>query len=580
MTDKEGAVISDAKITAKNVDTGLKRTVETDRSGEYIVSELPVGNYEITIERDGFQTATVQNLRVEVSSDREVNVILETGKVEQAVVVEGAIPLVSTTSNQLGQVFDKRQVGILPINGRDFTKLLVINTGATGEPSSVSDSPGSFGLFSVNGNRGRANNYLLDGTDMNDGYRNLPAINEPGVFGTPGTILPLEAVEELGLILNFPPEYGRNSGAIVNIVTKSGTNEFHGSAFEFFRNDKLDARNFFNAKPNPKTAFRNNQFGFSLGGPIIKNRTFFFSNYEGQRERVVLNSLVRVPTAAEFAALGGPTNPIIAGILARNPWPTPNISVPLFDPTPNLSASTPAINDIDTATIKIDHQFSQADQLTGRYYFGQSFQSFPLALLGGNILPGFNTDSPTRVQIGSISYLKVISPTKVNELRFGYNRFKQNFFAQDGDFNPNSIGLNTGVNNPRQFGLPFIAIQNDPLLGSSIASLGANSSIPRGRIATNLQLLDNFSLKLQKHEFKFGYEYRRTFVNGFFDAGYRGRLNFASLADFLAGRPSGGRSAMGDSQRGTFQNSHSAFFQDSYRVRPTVTLNYGVRYDY
>ena len=193
---------------------------------------------------------------------------------------------VETTTNTLGGTITTKAAEDLPINGRDFTKFLVTVPGATGDPSGATDSPGSFGLFSANGNRGRANNYLLDGTDMNDGYRNLPAINEAGVFGTPATILPIEAISEAAILSNFEAEYGRNSGAIVNIVTKSGTNDFHGSLFEFFRNNKLDARNFFNPKPDPQTQFRNNQFGGSIGGPIKRNQTFFYFAYEGQRERV------------------------------------------------------------------------------------------------------------------------------------------------------------------------------------------------------------------------------------------------------------------------------------------------------
>lgn len=580
VTDQAGAVIPGATITSKNSATGLTRNTVTDADGSFVISELPIGIYEITVEKEGFQTSTVKDLRVEVAGERFVEVQLQPGSVSEAILVTGRVPLTDTTTNQLGQIFETETVAALPVNGRDYTKLLVAAPGTTGDPSGLADSPGSFGLFSANGNRGRSNNYLLDGTDMNDGYRNLPAINQGGVFGTPSTILPLEAIAELALILNFPPEFGRNSGAVVNIVTKSGTNELHGSVFEYFRNNALDARNFFNTKPQPQTAFRNNQFGFALGGPIVRNNTFFFVNYEGQRERVGLNSIGRVPSPQEIAALGGPRNPIIAQILARNPWPAPNISVPLFDPSPNLSVTTPALNDIDTFTVKIDHTFTPNDQLTGRYYFANSDQSFPLALLGGNVLPGFNTVTPTRVQIASISYLKILSTNKVNEFRFGYNRFRQGFFAEDGDFDPRSIGLLTGVSNPRDFGLPFIRIRNDPNFGSSLASIGANLSVPRGRISTNWQFIDNFSLKLKAHDIKMGYEFRRTFINSFFDAGYRGRLDFESLADFLAGRLSGGRSATGDSQRGTFQNSHSFFIQDSWKLRSNLTFNYGVRYDY
>ncbi|MBX7219276.1 MAG: carboxypeptidase regulatory-like domain-containing protein [Blastocatellia bacterium] len=580
VSDANGGVISGAKVTVTNTATGLERNTVTLEDGSYTVPELPIGTYEVRVEQTGFQNAKVEKVSVAIAAQQRVDVTLQVSAQSDVVVVSGIVPLVNTTSTVLGNVLENKQIADLPVNGRDYQKLLVVSPGTTGDPSGAADSPGSFGLFSANGNRGRANNYLLDGTDMNDGYRNLPAINQGGVFGVPATILPVEAIQELVVLSNFAPEYGRNSGAIVNIVTKSGTNEFHGTAFEHLRNNYFDARNFFNTKPNQQTALRNNQFGFSLGGPIYKNRTFFFVNYEGQRERVGLNSLARVPDPAELAALGGPKNDIIRQLLARNPWPSPNISVPLFDPSPNVSLTTPAKADSDNFIAKVDHSITANDTISGRYYFGDSNQSFPLAIIGGNVLPGYNTVTPTRVQIVSLSYLKVISNTKVNELRYGYNRYNQGFFAEDRDFDPRSIGLNTGALNPRDFGSPFIRIRNDDRLGSAIAPLGATLSVPRGRIATNNQLLDNFSWKFSKHDLKFGYEFRRTFVNGFFDAGYRGRIDFASLKDFLAGTPSGGRSAFGDSQRGTFQNSHSAYVQDSYRFRPRITLNYGVRYDY
>ncbi len=318
--------------------------------------------------------------------------------------------------------------------------------GAAGDPSGATDSPGSFGLFSANGNRGRSNNYLLDGTDMNDGYRNLPAINEAGVFGTPATILPLEGIQEVAVLSNFEAQYGRNSGSVVNIVTKSGTNDFHVALFEFLRNNKFDARNFFNIDSEPQTQLRNNQFGGSLGGPLVRNKTFFFVNYEGQRERVGLNSTARIPDPREIQATlagngcngGGPKiggitlNPVIGRLLARNPWGTPNRPVPVCDDSgaPNLFSTTQASNDIDSFIGKIDHSFNENNQITGRYYYGNSDQSFPLAILGGNILPGYNTVTPTRVDLVSVSYLKIFSSTKVNEARFGYNRFDEGFFQR------------------------------------------------------------------------------------------------------------------------------------------------------
>ncbi len=395
--DPNGAVVPGATVTAKNVGTGIERSVVSDEFGNYTIPELQTGNYEVRVEKSGFQSSTVTGVLVEVSAERRVDITLAVAG-SQAMVTIAASAQVETTNTTLGGTISSKEVADLPVNGRDFTKYLTMVPGATGDPSGATDSPGSFGLFSANGSRGRANNFLLDGTDMNDGYRNLPAINEAGVFGTPATILPIEAISEAAILSNFEAEYGRNSGAIVNIVTKSGTNAVHGSLFEFVRNNKLDARNFFNPKPDPQTAFRNNQFGGSLGGPIVRNRTFFYLAYEGQRERVGLNSTARVPDPREIAALGGPTNPVITRLLARNPWPAPNRSVPLCTSAlqsdrdrcgaPNLFATTRALNDVDSLIAKIDHSFNKDNQLTGRYFYGTSNQSFPLALLAGNILPG------------------------------------------------------------------------------------------------------------------------------------------------------------------------------------------------
>jgi outer membrane receptor protein involved in Fe transport len=579
ITDQNGAVVQGSRVTAKNVGTGIERTAVTDTDGNYTIPELAVGVYEVRVEQTNFQTQTVKDVIVQVGGQRRVDVSLTAGGADVVVTI-ATQEQVETSSTTLGGTIQARAVEDLPVNGRDFTKFLVLVPGAAGDPSGATDSPGSFGLFSANGNRGRSNNYLLDGTDMNDGYRNLPAINEAGVFGTPATILPLEAIQEVAVQSNFEAEYGRNSGTVVNIVTKSGTNNFHGAVFDFVRNDRFDARNFFNPKPDPKTALRNNQYGASFGGPIIKNRTFFYANYEGQRERVGLNSTARIPDPREISALGGPTNPVIARLLQRNPWGTPNRPLPLFDDTgtPNLFVTTRAFNDVDSFIGKIDHSFNKDNLLTGRYYYGTSQQSFPLALQASNILPGYNTVTPTKVHLVSISYLKVFSPTKINEFRFGYNNFKEGFFPEDQSFDPRSIGLNTGVTNPQDFGLPLIRIRHDPI--GSIASVGANLSVPRNRRDVNWHLLDNFSLKLQNHDFKLGYEFRRTTVDAYFDAGYRGRLDFDTLADFLSGTLSGGRSALGDSNRNTFQNSHTLYVQDLWRVNRHLNFNLGVRWDY
>jgi hypothetical protein len=572
--DENGAVVPGASVTARNTATGVTRTATTDEEGNFTIPELQIGAYELNVQREGFQTGLVTNVNVDISGEQRVDVTLRSGQISDTVEVRAEVPIVDTTSNVLGGTIESREIQELPINGRDFQKLLYLVQGATGDPSGGSDSPGSFGLFSTNGNRGRSNNYLLDGTDMNDGYRNLPAINQGGVFGTPSTVLPIEVIAEAAILSNFEAEYGRSAGSTVNLVTKSGGNDVHGSVFWFVRNDALDARNFYNPEPDPQSAFRNNQFGFSLGGPIVRNRTFWFVAYEGQRERVGIASAARVPDPLEIAALGGPTNPVIAALLERNPWPAPNRSVPLFSDEPNLFATTRASNDVDSFIAKIDHSFDDENQISGRYFFGDSEQSFPLGLLGGGILPGFNTVTPTQVNLVALSYVRIFSDSKINEVRLGYNRYEQAFFPEDRGFDPSTIGLNTGVQGEQDSGLPVINV-------AGFASVGANLSTPRGRVDTNWHFIDNFSWRAgTRHNLKAGYEFRRTFINGFFDAGYRGRLDFDSLEDFLAGRLSGGRSARGDSRRGTFQNSHGAFVQDSYRWRSNVTFNLGLRWDY
>ena len=574
VTDPNGAVIPGAEVTITNPETGLTRTTQTDSEGGYLVSELPIGTYQVTVKKAGFHDLTVRNVKVEVSTTTRADVpLLVAGGVDVMDIPSGE-PVVNTAENNLGGSIQAKQLQELPVSGRDFTKMLVLVPGSGGDPSGVADSPGSFGLFSINGNRGRSNNYLIDGTDMNDGYRNLPAINQGGVFGTPATILPMDAIQEMSIINNTEAEYGRSSGATVNIVTRSGTNAVHGTAYEYFRNNRLDARNFFNTKPLPQDVFHNNQFGFSLGGPIKKNRTFWFVSYEGQRETVGIPTLGRVPTTAELNAAiannGGVVNPVIAQLLARNPWPAAN-QAPDANGN-NLQVSNGASNHVNSFIGKIDQHIGKNDLLTGRYYFGKSDQSFPLALVGGGILPGFNTVTPTNVNIVSVSYTHVVSPRLLIELRGGYNRFKETFFPQDSSFDPSSIGLNMGTTS-QDFGLPQIGVDG-------FATLGANTSVPRGRVDTNTQLFGNVSYNAGRHNWKFGYEFRRTFVDGFFDSGYRGKLSFETLDDFIAGTPTGGRQAQGNSSRQTFQNNSSLYLQDSFHVSPHVTLNYGVRWEY
>ena len=324
------------------------------------------------------------------------------------------------------------------MNGRDYTKLIYLTPGVAGSPDQISDSPGSYGTFSMNGARGRANNFLLDGTDMNDGYRNDPAINEAGVFGTPATILPIDAVSELKVLSNFEAEYGRNAGAVINIVTKSGQNRIHGDSFDYFRNNALDARNYLNPSGTPQAPFHNNQYGAAHGRTDHKGQDIFLRGLRratgargrGQRGR----------RAGSFVAGGNESgdSDLLEAYPNNDPWPLPNLGGGRGG---EASAVTPSYNKLTSLIAKVDHNINQNNILTGRYFFGDSVQSFPLALTGGGVLPGFNTYTPTRVQLVSISYVSVLSPTKVNEARFGWNRFAEGFFPDDQSFEPSSVGL-------------------------------------------------------------------------------------------------------------------------------------------
>ena len=591
VSDTSGAVVPGATVKARNTGTGLERTAQTTAEGNYSISELPIGTYNVTVTQPGFQTALMSNILVDVATERRVDVALRLGPANETVEVTGeaAVAQVETTSNTLGGTLTSQEIANIPVNGRDYTKLIYLNPGVAGSPDQISDSPGSFGVFSMNGSRGRANNFLLDGTDMNDGFRNDPAINQAGVFGDPATILPIDAVAELRVLSNYEAEYGRNSGAIVNIVTKSGTNQFHGSALEYYRSGAMGARNYFNIASQPKNPFTNNQFGGSLGGPIVKDKLFFFINYEGQRESGAQAGLSCVPDAnaiaaaeAQAAANGIPLSQPMLTLLSSHAWPTPDIPGATANlggcDTPNLATSTRFFNNVNSGIFKMDYNPNASNNITGRYYYGNSTQSFPFAQLAGGLLPGFNTVTPTTVQLVSLSWVKVVNSAQVNEARLGWNQFEEGFFPEDQNFNPASIGLDTGVTS-YNYGLPKINV-------GGFSPLGATASVPRQRVDTNWHFIDNYSWQVGRHSWKFGYEFRRTTINIIQNNNFRGKLTFngntlnAPLTAFLEGVPSSGSIASSNSHRHEAQNNQGLYVQDSFRWTKRLTVNYGLRWDY
>jgi hypothetical protein len=583
-------VIAGAKVSVKNNGTGLSRDALTGSDGTYVLAELPVGEYTVTAAAAGL-APVAQNVIVSVGLDTTADFDLTSlEKRAEELTVTAEAPVIEENRDVLGEVVDRQLVNELPLNGRDFGKLVALTPGSTVDPSGVAGTQGGFGQFNINGNRDRSNNYTLDGTDNNDPFFNNSALNQTGIGGAPASLLPIDAIQEFNLQSQFSAEYGRNSGSVVNIITRSGTNKLHGSVFDFLRNDSLDARNFFNTEPR-KTVFQNNNFGASAGGPIIRDKTFFFAAYEGQRERVGSDFLLQVPTTAQRAearsiALGmlGTINPGLDQILDFYP----------ASDTPTVPGVVRDSNNLDNFIVKIDHSLSQTEQLSGRYAFAQSNQVFPFGSAGGfgsgSRLPQFAQTSPTRVQVFSASFLSTLSSSEINEVRFGYSRYRTSFSDLNADFNPEDIGLNFGTG---KLGLPefdFTGIENLGAIGFSV---------PRGRTSQTFQVLDNFTWLSGRHTFKFGAEFRRAAISNFNDNLERGIFQFTAgvglspdpVVDSLANFYTGGAFDTfdcctfesvdtGNTQRTTYNNGLSFFAQDDYRASPKLTINYGLRWEY
>jgi len=589
VVDPSGSVIVGAQITARNVATGQVREGVTGEDGAYVLAELPAGEYAVTAKAAGL-SPQVQNVIVKVGLDTTADFGLQLQKQTEEVTVITTTPIVDSTRDVLGEVVDQKQVTDLPLNGRDFGKLVALVPGATVEPAGVAAVQDGFGQFSINGNRDRSNNYTLDGTDNNDPFFNNSALNQTGIGGAPASLLPIDAIQEFNLESQFPSEYGRNSGAVINIITRSGTNQFHGTAFEFLRNDIFDARNYFDRIPAPESAFINNQFGGSLGGPVIKDKTFFFGAYEGQRERVGSDFTFLVPTPGQIASAqsyvrstGVTPNPALTKMLSFFPQPTG-----FNGTTGTVAGSVKDTNDVDSFIVKLDQSIGLREQLSGRYAYASSEQVFPLGGLGsgaGSRLPQFAQQSPTRVQVVSVSLLSTLSAQKVNEVRFGYSRYRTSFTSLDASFDPSTLGIDFGTG---KNGLPEIDF------GGIFENLGATAySIPRGRVSQSFQFLDNFTWTVGRHTVKFGGEYRRANVNAFNDNLERGDFVFAPnngfipsntgadiLAAFYLGYDSYVSAESGNTQRTTINNGFSFFAQDDFRVTSHLILNLGLRWEY
>ncbi len=603
VTDQSGGLVKGARVTITNVDTGVSRALETNDAGDYVAPSLPPGLYKLAAEATGFKKIERGGIRLEVAKDIRLDLTMQPGSVSETVTVTEQIPLVETTNDTLGGTFANKSINDLPLNGRDFQNLVVLRPGVQ------RTTGGGFLSISSNGNRPEDNNFVFDGTDNNDPYYGTTVINAEGVQGTPGSIIPIDAIQEFNAQENPTAEYGFKPGAIVNLGIRSGTNDIHGTAYLFERNNALDARNFFNAAPSPKKALRQHQFGGSIGAPIVKNKTFIFGAYEGLRALVGNSENVPSP---ETIATGGDTTTSIpvaqasvqsACTSSAVPCGLSPLSaklIPLFpansDPTGFLNVGFPNKNRNDNFLLKGDHHFNDRHSITARYFFGDSLQiERDIAVLR----PEWQSSSQLRAQVFGVNYAWIPNASWVNEFRFGYNRFWQAILTVDHDKDPaTTYGINTGVT-PINFGMPEIAIDG-------FTSLGGNHGWPLLTVPNQTyQWVDNISYTRGKHTFRFGGEFRRGSTNNTRDRYGKGRIRFAGgqlsllcnclpggrdstpLEDFLAGLPrgavngkTGGRFFVGNSERHVSINSFGFFAQDDWRISPRVTINAGLRYDY
>ncbi len=629
--DSSGAVVPGASVTATEVNTNTKTSTRTDTAGNYVLTPLRIGTYSVAVEAQGFKKETRGGIVLQVQDRVRVDFALQVGALTEAVNIEAEVPVVQTESSSLGDVIGSRQITDLPLNGRDYTQLATLTAGVVkitenggGINGSTSASNGNAGgAFAVNGTRGNLNNFMLDGIDnnSNDNAGNILRTN-------------VDAIEEFKVqTSNYSAEFGRSGGAVINATIKSGTNQFHGTVFEFFRNSDLDARGFFESPDQAKAPFKQNQFGGTLGGPIKKNKLFFFGDYQGTRVRAANTDIATVPTAAEIGgnfsgllgsqvgtdALGRPvyqgeifdpaSTTMVNGNVVRNPFQGNIIPASRLDsiahnaaalyPAPTVAGATannynfnaPGKDTIDQMDARVDYNISNRQQIFGRFSLSQRtrFQSPPLPGLadGGNYSTGNYFEGTRGAAIG---HTFTISPSMVNELRIGFNRnhYRDNIPSYGQNYPPAGLAVPGVPDNSTVNG--FTLFQP-----SGYIRIGEPGYTPTFSTSQEFQYGDTLSIIHGKHVIKLGPEVRFSQFNLFQVGQPRGRFSFSG--EFTADSPSSGDGSgngladmlLGDPTTsvistltyfGNRQHTYGAFVQDDYKVTSTLTLNLGLRYDY
>jgi len=593
VTDQSGGAVAGAGITITDTERGTSRTLTTDDAGEYNAPSLIAGTYKVHVEAKGFKIVNRENVILEVNGNVRVDVKLQPGDVSQTITVTEEIPLVETTNAELGGTLQNTIIENLPLNGRNFENLLTLRPG-------VEIYVGGGGWTqSTNGVRPHDNMYMVEGINSNDPWMAQSVMNAGMAAGDAGTILPVDAIQEFKTEVNPAAEYGWKPGAVVSVGLKSGTNSYHGSAYAYGRSDAFDARNYFNSVGNDKTPVSLEQFGATLGGPIKKDKLFYFVTFEEQRYTVGNAAGHKVPSisALEAAcnAVGSPNNRLGAELAGLDPTTCSPLSgepktgdqgsfIGLFPATTtgSINTSLTSNNRIDSGLVKVDYHLNDKNTLSGMYFISPGNGVF-VDNAGREVAQAWLTDQYARSQVGSGSWTWAPNSNWVNQVRVGYSHYYQLFQSGDHSQDPANYNFNgsvfhvyTGQTNPSYFGFPRIRIN-----GFSNLQLGIQWPKTVGPDGV-LQFTDQVSYLHGRHAFKFGGEILRNQSTNDVTDHTKGPIVFDSLNAFFAGAAIPNTNSgflAGSVLRHNSYEDYAVFVQDDWRVTPKLTVNLGLRYE-
>jgi len=552
--DQNGDTVEGVQLTATSQQIGVLRETVSDSTGRYQFASLPVGEYVLQAQVKGFKKQVVEQIRLEVGRTILQDFDLQLGDVSEQVNVPWTNDSIERTTAAVSHVIDRGMVQQVPLNGRYFLDLGLLVPGSVTPPQGAFSSAPMRGLgaLAVNtaGNREETVNYLVNGITLN----NL-------TFSTVSFQPSVSTIQEFKVDNStFSAEFGESAGAVVNIATQSGANSFHGELFEFFRNDALDARNFFEFTTDHPAPFKRNQFGGNIGGPIIKNKLFFLFSYEGLRQRqgLDLNSLV-LSDAQRLSV----TDPVITRLLDLIPRPNHLDS----SGTPRFVSSASAPVTVDQWTTDISYNLSNRDRLHGYHAIQRADTSEPIR--SGNTIPGFGNAALALRQILTLNETHVFAGAVVNEARVGFNRFSSTSTPL-ANFNPTDLGIRDGINQP--IGLPQISIAGGSL------NFGGPANQPSGRSDTTYVFADTVNWLVGSHSLKAGGEYRIFLNNNFRQV--TGSFNFPTVAAFIAGTANSFNITLGNQSSSVKEDALNFFVQDNFKVAQRLTLDLGIRYEW